>query len=68
MKTKLKTETEVTLEFIRLSNKRKVKVLLDALEIMQGYNGQSIHEVVAQALGYHEEYTDDNKRMWRVNV
>lgn len=46
------TREEVNRYYSELTDKEKVEVLWYALDIMQGYNGQSRFDAVARAMGF----------------
>jgi len=61
MKTELKnyTSTEIHREFLDLSLEKRNKILYDAIDYMQSYNGRSRFLCIAMAMGY-ENYEGDS--------
>lgn len=51
--TKYFTETQIRVEFAKLSRLKKIDILWDALSYMKQYNGRSRFLCVALAMGYN---------------
>lgn len=58
------TTEQVTDKFDKLSNKKKVNVLFDAIDYMQQYNGRSISECICLAMGYELHNNDVEGYVW----
>jgi len=59
METKLVTKNEFWKEYNKLSDAEKIKVLYEALEYMQSYNGRSKSTCIAMAMGMYIKEEDD---------
>ena len=64
MKTKYYTSDEISKKYAALSLKEKNKVLYEAIDYMQSYNGRSRFLCIAMAMGY-DNYEGDNKSYFK---
>ena len=51
-KEKYYTSEQISNEFEKLTNDKKISVLYDAIDYMQSYNGRSRFLCIAMAMGY----------------
>ena len=58
------TKEAIIAKFVKLSNPKKVEVLLDALDYMQQYNGRSVRTCICLAMGYRMNIDDDGNEVW----
>ncbi len=60
--TKLKyyTSNDIQNEYSSLTKDEKIKVLYEAIDIMQGYNGRTRFLCIAMAMGYGNYEGEDN--------
>ena len=52
---------EIVEVYYKLDCSSKVKILLEAMEYMQQYNGRSKSECIALSMGYYQIYEDDEE-------
>jgi hypothetical protein len=60
------TESEITVEFHKLSKKKQTEILWEALDYMQEYNGRTKFYCVARAMGY-QNHEGDHKSYFKNN-
>lgn len=64
-KTKYFTSEEINKKFHSLTKNERIRVLLDALDYMQSYNGRRNILCIALAMGY-DNTEGDNKSFFKV--
>jgi hypothetical protein len=60
MKKKFYTTNQILTKYEKLSLKKKIEVLDEALDYMQQYNGRSKLKCIALAIGYDNYEGEDN--------